>query len=59
MSGIDWTAAKALAEGLAEGGPWPFIARLLTQFERGALKGDARRIQNEKDMEDARKDAAE
>jgi hypothetical protein len=53
MCGIDWTAAKVLAEGVAEGGPWPAIARLLTQFELGALKGEARRIKDKQEQQDS------
>lgn len=51
MCGIDWAAARHLAEGLGEGLPWPLMARALAWFEGGALKGEAKR---HKDKEERR-----
>lgn len=49
MTGINWIAAKVLAEGLAEGGPWPAIARYLARFEAGAIAGEVKRHKDRKD----------
>lgn len=51
MSGIDWAAAKILAEGIAEGGSWPVIACYLARFEGGAITGDAKRHKDKKEDE--------
>lgn len=52
LSGIDWTAARSLAEGLARGLRWGAIAAHLARFESGALLGESRRRRKDKDNEE-------
>ena len=52
LSGIDWTAARSLAEGVARGLRWGAVAALLARFETGALLGEARRRKKDKDNEE-------
>lgn len=49
MCGIDWTGARILAAGIAQGLRWPLVAQLLARFETGAIKGAEKRRKSDKE----------
>lgn len=49
MTGIDYAAAKALGDGLAQGSDWGRVVRLLHRFETGAIAGEAKRLKDRKE----------
>lgn len=51
LAGLDWAGLKALSDGV-EGADWPTLAELFREIEAGALKGAARKADNNRPSQD-------